>query len=50
MKTALQILLLVFDFGFLVDALTSKEDTRRMHSFAAAVVLAVLIIISTTRL
>lgn len=50
MKITLQILLLVFDFGFLVDALTSKEEARRMHSFTAAIVLTALIIISITRL
>lgn len=50
MKIALQILLFIFIFGFLIDALTSKEDGRRLCSFGGATVLIILLMASIMRL
>lgn len=49
MRIALQIMILVFIFGFLIEALTGKEDTKRIHSFTAAMILIALMIITIIR-
>lgn len=39
MIVALQIILLIFTFSFLIDSLVAKDTTRRITSFTGAVVL-----------